>query len=316
MLERVREACARVAERATFVRPDGDLEAYVAGFDVAELHRPRYDTEHHYLGEPEARVAYVLVLDAVNFGSGYFPRLRTVDGRSGYRLVASALTRWFEAEGPPPPEALRGLDAPAVAALLGQDLDDPTRAELMELYGEALRELGAYVGERFGGHYDALVRACGHSAERLAALLAEMPLFRDVWPYEGWEVPLYKRAQIAASDLALAFGGRGYGAFHDLAHLTMFADDLVPHVLRSDGLLRYAPELAHRVDLGELLPPGSPAEVEIRAVAVDVVERMVALLRRRGVVVTARELDVALWNRGQQARYAGRPAHRTLTTAY
>jgi hypothetical protein len=87
-------------------------------------------------------------------------------------------------------------------------------------------------------------------------------------------------------------------------------------VLRSDGLLRYAPELAHRVDLGELLPPGSPAEVEIRAVAVDVVERMVALLRRRGVVVTARELDVALWNRGQQARYAGRPAHRTLTTAY
>ena len=39
----------------------------------------------------------------------------------------------------------------------------------------------------------------------------------------------YKRAQIVASDLALA----GVAEFDDLDRLTIFADNLVPHVLRS-----------------------------------------------------------------------------------
>lgn len=316
MLDRVREACARVASQASYVRLDGDLDAFLDTLDASAVRAPRYDTEHHYLGEPEARVAYVLVLDTVNFGSGYHDHLRRRAGRDGYLEVAAALTGWFERRGPPSAAALRGLDAPAVAEVLGQDLEDPARAELMELYAEALRELGAYVVERFGGHFDALVRAAGHSAERLAVLLAEMPLFRDVWPYHGFEVPFYKRAQIAASDLALAFEGHGYGAFHDLTRLTLFADNLVPHVLRCDGVLRYAPELARRVDAGERLPAGSPGEVEIRAVALHAVERLVVRWRARGEVVTARELDVALWNRGQGARYAATPAHRTRTTAY
>ncbi len=37
----------------------------------------------------------------------------------------------------------------------------------------------------------------------------------------------YKRAQIVASDLALA----GVARFADLDRLTIFADNLVPHVL-------------------------------------------------------------------------------------
>ena len=54
------------------------------------------------------------------------------------------------------------------------------------------------------------------------------------------------------SDLALA----GVAEFDDLDRLTIFADNLVPHVLRVDGVLRYDPELAARIDAGELLPPG------------------------------------------------------------
>ena len=75
-----------------------------------------------------------------------------------------------------------------------------------------------------------MVADAGGSAERLAAALAEgMPFFRD----EGF----YKRAQIVANDLALA----GVAEFEDLDRLTIFADNLVPHVLRVDGVLRYAP---------------------------------------------------------------------------
>ncbi len=315
MLQRIRDACARVAERARFVRIAGDVEDYLATFDPGALARPRYDTECHFLGDPEPTVTFVLVLDAVNFGSGYFPHLESARGAEGYRMLAKGLSAWFEA-GAPSAESLATIHAPEVAEVLGQDMKDPLRLELMHLYAEALRELGGYVEARFRGSFGALVRAAGHSAERLAVLLAEMPFFRDVWRYDGLEVPLYKRAQIAASDLALAFDETGYGAFHDLDRLTMFADNLIPHVLRLDGVLSYAPALARRIDDGVRLRAGSPEEIELRAVALTAVERLAAAARDRGLAVRPRDLDVALWERGQAGSYAGRPPHRTLTTAY
>jgi hypothetical protein len=316
MLERIRDACARVAERARFVRVASDVEDYLATLDRSTLTRPRYDTDHHFRGDPGATVAFVLVLDAINFGSGYFPSLQLPSRSTGYAAVAGALTRWFELAGPPTAEGLARFDAVVVAELLGQDLADPLRAELMHLYAGALAELGAHVAARFAGRFEGLVAAAAHSAERLAALLTEMPYFRDVWRYDGLEVPLYKRAQITASDLALALEGEGYGAFNDLDRLTIFADNVVPHVLRVDGVLEYAPALAHRIDAGERLEAGSPEEIEVRAVALHAVERLVTAARRRGWAVCAREFDVALWERGQEPPYRDRPAHLTLTTAY
>ncbi|MDP9375300.1 MAG: queuosine salvage family protein [Chloroflexota bacterium] len=113
----------------------------------------------------------------------------------------------------------------------------------------------------------------------LVELLAAMPSFRDVAIYRGRAVPYYKRAQLAAADLALALGGAGLGAFDDRDRLTIFADNLVPHVLRVDGVLRYDDTLAARVAAGELLLPGEPSEVEIRAAAVHAVELLVAACR-------------------------------------
>ena len=93
----------------------------------------------------------------------------------------------------------------------------------------------------------------------------------------------------------------------------MFADNLVPHVLRLDGVLVFAPTLVERIERGELIEHGSPEEVEIRACAVHVVELIVAACGGR---VTAAAIDRLLWNRGQQAAYKARPRHRTRCTAY
>ena len=79
------------------------------------------------------------------------------------------------------------------------------------------------------------------------------------------------------NDLALA----GVAQFADLDRLTIFADNLVPHVLRVDGVLRYEPGLAALIDSERLLPAGE-AEREIRAYALHM--RLIAELaaRRRG----------------------------------
>jgi hypothetical protein len=288
LLDEVRERCAAIAADARHVQIDLDALAEVGAAPAAEL-----DPERHYLeGTPEHVAGYMLTLDAINFGSGWFPSLRKRPGCSGYFTMAWALAdRWRE-HGPWSPEELRQLDAPTLAGVLGQEPGH----ELMGLYAAALRDLGRFLGER---SVLELVQDAGGSAERLASLLAAgMPFFDD----SGF----YKRAQIAPNDLALA----GVAEFTDLDRLTIFADNLVPHVLRMDGVLRYAPALAARIDAGELLSPGEE-EREIRACALHACELIAA---RTGT--PPRVLDVWLWNRGQAPEYKAVPRHRTRTVYY
>ena len=100
--------------------------------------------------------------------------------------------------------------------------------------------------------------------------------------------------------------------FRDLDRLTMFADNLVPHVLRLDGVLTYEPELLARIERGELLEHGSPEEIEIRACALHAVELMT---EARPATLPA-DIDYVLWNRGQDPRYKAQPRHRSRCTAY
>ena len=108
----------------------------------------------------------------------------------------------------------------------------------MELFTVALHDLADFVDTTADGRFVGVVEAAQGSAAALAESLTAMPFYRDVHehPFTG-EVFLYKRAQITAQDLAVAFAGEGYGRFDDLDQLTMFADNLVPHVLRVEGVL-------------------------------------------------------------------------------
>lgn len=277
-----------------------------------------------HVGTPASRLAYVFTLDAINFGSGWFPRLRKRAGRSGYFTVALGLKDRFDALGPWSAEALQALGPADLAHVTGQTLDDPEVEQLMTLYARALQELGGFLGARYGGRFEGLVEEAAGSAEAMVALLARMPLYRDVARHPGpggphdepLEVPFYKRAQITVADLARAFAGEGPGRFEDLDDLTAFADNLVPHVLRMEGVLRYAPDLARRIDAGELLRAGSPEEVEIRAGGLHGVELLVGALRRAGTHAVAHEVDMLLWQRGQQPAMKAHPRHRARCPYY
>ncbi len=313
----IRAACAAVAGRARLVRIDRDrLATYAASLPPPST-APGIDPDRHWLGRGDETVAFFLTLNAVNFGSGWFPVLRKRPGMSGYFTVASSLTDAYRARGGPLPAGeLAELDAPAVAAICGQDPQGPAM-ELMALFARAWNDLGRLVRDEHGGDFPALVAAAGGAAARLVASLARMPFYRDVSRYGDLEVPFYKRAQITAADLAMAFGGEGPGRFDDLDRLTIFADNLVPHVLRLDGVLAYDEGLAARIDAGHLLAPGSAEEVEIRAGALHAVELLRAELARLGRPATSMELDYLLWTRGQEPFYKQtKPRHRARGVWY
>jgi hypothetical protein len=87
--------------------------------------------------------------------------------------------------------------------------------------------------------------------------------------------------------------------------------------LRIDGILEYETNLAERIDREELIPAGSEEEIEIRAAAVDVAERLVQSLQARSISVTSMGIDYVLWNRGQERHYKTiKPRHRTRTVYY
>jgi hypothetical protein len=289
----VRTACRDVAGVARYVTIDDErLAEYAATLGDAP---PAPDLGG---GDDERRAAFSLQLNAVNFGSGWFPTLRKAPGMSGFRTVEAGL----RAHGPWPADELTAFTAERVAGVTGQD---PAH-ELMGLFARALQELGSRVAERHDGSFAAM--AAAPSGVALAEELATLPMWRDVSPYGDRLVPFFKRAQIAAADLAL----QGLAPKDDYACFTIFADNLVPHVLRIDGVLRVDPDVVARIDAEELLEHDSPEEVELRACAVEAVERLVAAHGS----TTAADVDNVLWHRGAGRRYKAQPRHRARTTAY
>ena len=314
----IREGCRQVADAASFARIDrARLEQYARDFPVTELGKATLDPATHYVGRGKDTLLFVLALDTINFGSGYFPHIKKRAGMSGYFTVAAGLNDWFKAEGPPSAERLESLTRADCARIFGQVEGDAVALELMGLFAGALKDLGALLLARFGGEATRLVETARHKAANLIRILRQMPYFDDVAIWRGRAVPFMKRAQLTAADLNLAFAGEGWGRFDDLHDLTIFADNLVPHVLRVDGVLSYDPALLARVSAGEVLKAGSPEEVEIRAAALHAVEVLKGHLRAAGHNrITSMALDYLLWNRGQADRYKAAPRHRARCVFY
>ncbi len=303
VVDELRAACATVAARARHVRIDEDRIAAYAEALAPALKAQRTapgDREAHLTtGDRDTLAAFWLTLDAINFGSGWFPTLNKRPGRSGYFTVAMGIRDKFATCGAWSQDELRGITAAEIALTLGQEPAHP----LMALFARSLADLGARTADGFAVAVD----AARGSAVALAQTLGSWRCFEDTSAYDELTVPFLKRAQIAAADLH----GAGVAHFGDLDRLTMFADNLVPHVLRVDGLLTYDDTLKDAIGSGELLEHGSPEEVEIRAAAVHTVELIAA-----EIAEPAAAIDKTLWNRGQQPSYKAVPRHRCRCTAY
>lgn len=289
----------------------------VASQIAGQFELPPWNTRYHFFDGTERTVNYVLLLDALNFSFWGEPRWRLDyhgEKLDGYWALAAALKRAIE-------ESIPVYDAAYLANLQSGELAQILRGEgEVPLFRERLanaREVGLVLLDRYEGKFAKLVETCQGSAVQLACrLAAEFSSFRDVAVYKGHEVRFLKRAQICAVDLYGAFGGQAWGRFVDLDQLTVFADYKLPQVLRALGALVYAPALAETVDRMELIPAGSPAEIEIRANTVWAAERLKEALRNEGVIASAFEIDWWLWQKGQEPLPDIRPYHRTRTIYY
>jgi hypothetical protein len=297
--EEVRAACAWVAERARWVRvEEGAIEEY-----AATLPEPNAgDEPAPFAADPKVAAAFAICMNAINFGSGWWPTIRKRPGHSGYGTIAAGVTDRFAAQGPWTAEELATMDARAIAAVVGQDSEHP----LLPQFAAALRDVGGHLLAEHGGSFLGPAEAAA-SIPALAETFASWNAFADASDYEGRRVPFFKRAQLAAADLHRA----GVADLPGLDRLTAFADNLVPHVLRVDGIFILDPELEARIESEELLTHGSSEEIELRACAVQAVEHLAAASGS-----SPAQIDSTLWNRGRAPRYKSLPRQRCRTSAY
>ncbi|MFK7982554.1 MAG: queuosine salvage family protein [Saprospiraceae bacterium] len=318
IFEEIRHKTRLVAEAAQFITIEYDkLDAYAKALPIEHIANPPLDETCHYLGHNEATLLYFLTLEAINFGSGYFPYLKNSVEGSGYFTVAKAWKVYFEQNKPITAEKLTQLSTQDCLIIFGQSKDNEAIVELMDFFAIALNQVGHFLLEKFKGKVKLMFESVHHSAEGLVNLLIQMPCFQDFATYDDLQVPILKRPQIAVADISLAFGNEGLGYFKDLNQLTIFADNMVPHVLRCDGILTYHTALANIVDKQALVKAGSAMEVEIRACAIHTVELLREKFKAMGHDFTSVDLDYLLWNRGQAAFYETTyPIHLTRTIFY
>jgi len=320
--ERVRRAAAAVADKADSVHIRHEKLAAYAALLLKEMPHVQQMTELDLqtLGAgktDEDKAAYVIALNAINFGSGYFKTAQENGAALEYADLALALRRAFDEGALDTPKKWAAVTAAdchkffAIEAGLNADTD-----ELMALYAAHLREAGTCLMRDYHGSAMALVIAADKSAARLAESVAVWPGFVDIADYDGMPVPIFKRAQILAADMHLALDGKGVADFHDLDALTIFADNMVPHVLRHDGILAYAAPLAAAIDAGEILKAGCAFEIELRTVAIHAVECLKMAAKAQGKIVSSLDLDRIIWNRGYEQAYFTKPPHRTMTVWY
>ena len=175
----------------------------------------------------------------------------------------------------------------------------------MGLFETHLRELG----ERVDGSFLAFAQGFDGSAEALATELSTWPTWSDVSPYPSGDVPLFKRAQIAAADLALA----GIAPAHDLDRLTLFADNLVPHVLRIDGVLEFDDDLC---DASTTARCSSTTRARRSRSAPSRCTPSSCSSRRTRSPPPPPSSTGSCGRAAAQPRYKAHPRHRAPTTAY
>ncbi|CAK9867015.1 unnamed protein product [Sphagnum jensenii] len=309
-MEAVRSSCLWVASNASHVaiNPAG-IEKLVERLD-GRLPTVKWDFEGiHYFDNGPLTAQYLLVLDTLNFC--FWP-----DGELQYDHLAAGLAQALKADH-------TVFDAQRLKNCTGMMLREmlqwPRPLPLEDERARLLREVGTGLEQWFNGQAVNLIAAAKGSAVTLVELLTQhFPGFRDHCVYKGHQVFLYKRAQIFVADIWGAFKGLDLGEFKDIASITMFADYVVPAVLRHWGILTCSPTLATVLDTSQELTPGSEEEVEIRACSITAVEWLREYLTARsGKQVLSVHVDWWLWSSGlPNASDKVPPYHRTQTIYY
>ncbi|XP_072926875.1 queuosine 5'-phosphate N-glycosylase/hydrolase isoform X1 [Hemitrygon akajei] len=208
--------------------------------------------------------------------------------------------------------------------VLRSDTDTPM--PMIEERLRVLKEAGSILLEKFDGSFLNCIKKSENNAQKLLQLVVEnFPSYRDEAMFQGKKVAFYKRAQILVADIWGLLEGKGYGLFHDIASLSMFADYRIPQALVYFGAMKYSQELMEKLKQGVLFHSGDREEVEIRGCSIWCIELIMHHIRELGAQkkcvdkeINSVLVDYYLWDYARDHRkdMADIPIHRVRCIYY
>ncbi len=317
------EACRRVVAESPLVEVRQEaVERLASRLALAEWREPPWRVPGWNAGDQlEKVVAWALAFGAVNFAllpEPGRPAWRPEAGASLcpvlslLRALAAAIDRgWSLHEA----AFLEGLTLDELHAAL-RPAPDADPLPMMEARLAALHELGrAYAGN--GGPLGLIARGRRSAWALVQVLAAELPRWDDARTWRGLRLRFLGRAQVTVSMLAsLVRDELEVERWDDLDRLPGFSEPHVPRLLRAEGVLVLAPELAGRIEAGAPLLPNGEEEVAIRAATLDAVDRLVSRLRPLRPELTPLRLSGWLWGEAVRRDEALPPPHRTRCLDY
>lgn len=317
IFDQIRAGYEFVAARAEHVRINhGNIKPYALSIPLVQP-SSTYDDDHHYLGDnAEDTASYILTAESMNLGGGCVDALAaegfTIADNSIYYTVTSALKRYYETEAPLTARQLQEMRIEQCAAIFNFDIQKDAQRRIAAQFLYCMNILGGHIQDVYAGSFMNFIESGHNSCRQMLENLAQMEYYKDIHQYKSVSIPIYKRAQHSVAVINLGMKKLGLDVLPNMHRLTMFADNAVPHVLRTDGILEYSEALAAKIENGEELPSGSPEEIEIRCCAGHAVELMAAA---KGV--NACDIDFNLWHHSvEDPRYSLKPTHITRSIYY
>ncbi|KAG9956597.1 hypothetical protein KCU61_g9691, partial [Aureobasidium melanogenum] len=290
-------------------------------------------SEHdlHPKAKDEATLNFIFIMDLLNFSfwsekpenERYAVEYR---GKTwtGYWSLVACLQRALEEDIPITSSSFYADDIECPDEKFAYIFRSSTEEEIPLLHEriQCLREAGQVLEDKFDGSVANLVKAANNSAGKLVNLLAHhFTCFRDESIFEKRTVRIMKRPQILVADIWAAFNEEGYGEFHDIDSITMFADYRVPQILHTLGCLTYSPPLDSTIRTQQSIAHDSSYEVQLRGCSIWTVEMIRREITRNnpGAKVNAILIDFFLYDLAKEKEKAGEPAiphHRTRSIWY
>lgn len=293
-------------------------------------------------------INFIALLQLLNFGSGYRKELHEITGRGAYDTICFGLMNAHISSIKLDTVFMKQADLQTIASLFQLPLLEDNRSivpssnsvsarstlrHLIEQIRDVLIETGLILEHHgFNDMSDLVSHICPvgkpASAANLVKTLADLiPAFSDsATSLQGKHVFILKKAQLLAAELYRRFHMEDSRFdFEDIDDLTIFADNVVPAVLRELGILIYDDSLASRVDHEDLLHKDERIDLQLRAASISACESILQTMRDsliprsdliRPQIPRAMDLDFYLWNMGKQPNYRSIKRHRTQDTVF
>jgi hypothetical protein len=252
-----------------------------------DLQLPKWDAPVFPERSNKDTLDFILLGNAINFafndfktGEKYLYKYKDVPFKGAYGMWA-ALKSVLD-KGTPILDGsyLENLTEIEAKKIFNKDSQIPMLNERVKI----LNEVGSVLNKHYAGHfYNVVAAANGYVFNKgeglVERLVRDFPSFRDDWNYNGKRVAFAKRAQLAAAMIYENLLPE-VKIFRDgqFERLTVFADYELPKALRSMEILEYSPQLADKIDKGELIPAGSNEEIEIRGCTIAATDELVKFI--------------------------------------